>query len=606
MLNVVLLEVICIFAKKFETWCMRVLLVVIAFLSAMPCMSQHKVTRRGEVMAHGLKFNPELISEDMPEELRLMLQAYKKGSRYAQRLKGAAVAPLLKTNRDQYSPYNNSCPYYIYSDGTVSSTRCVSGCVATSIEQVVSFWRHPQALTDTLFGWETENYSIPDVLPGTAIDWDHIAEDYSAGYTEEQAKAVADLTYYCGVAAHMNWGVESSGASLYRAFEPLWRAFDFKTIAFVQRGLYSNEAWNKLLRNELENGRPICYTGHNMALSGHAFNIDGVDEEGYYHLNWGYGGRYNGYFDLDFLNPFEPMDDATELGRNEGFFSNQTAMFMHPEDFVIDIFDTLGVDKALHSVTVDGVTFRRSPDTQGYVVADFELTNPTDENLNFTFEVLTYLPTDTAIFQQADYVAVTSVNLAPGEHRSWPVYCQFLKYGERVFAISADDETLPFQQPITIEKGTKPQLEYGEVEHQLVRYADDLTATLSLDVSNLAESGYAGDLITFYLVPENSTESLRHWEVLSLPAGETTQLSATFHHLVDGETYTLWVRQPWTIQKEYTFVAKSADATDEVQSVAATKEPAGNAVYDLSGRFRTEARLPKGLYVKHGKKIVVR
>ncbi len=578
-------------------------MIVIALFFSLPCFAQQRVAREGSVLAHSLKYDPTCITDDMPPMLREMLWAYQTQPRYADRVEGTAVEPLLSTVRDQYAPYNNSCPYYLYNDGTLSSEPCISGCVATCIEQVLTYWRHPAELVDTLYGWETEHYVIDDVLPGTQIDWANVLNDYSNDYTEQQAKAVADLTYWCGVAAHMSWTPTSSGASLYRAFEPLWRAFDYETIAFVQRRLYTNEAWNRMLRNELENGRPICYTGHNMALSGHAFNIDGVDEEGYYHLNWGYGGDYDGYYDLDFLNPFEQRTDATELGQQEGFFCNQTAMFMHPDDFVIDIYDTVSVANALYGVRVDTVTFRRPPDTQNYVVADFELTNTTQDQLNFTIEVLTYLPTDTAIFQQADYVALTSVNIEPGEHMTWPVYCQFLEAGERIFACTTDEETLMYEMPLDIEVGVAPKLVFGSVSHQLIEYGDNLTATFTLDVTNNASGGYAGNLVTYCLFPDDSSVDQRHWDVLCLPAGSTEQLSTTFQHLTDGTAYTLYVRCPWTIQQTYTFTARSDEAVDRVEQLTA-EEGEDSEWYDLSGR-RVE-RLVRGLYVRRGKKILLR
>ena len=370
---------------------------------------RHEMRREGSVLAHSLRFDPERMSDDMPPALQELLRAYHTRPRYAQRQRGRAVKPLLKSVRHQRDPFNRNCPYYIDENGKVSTERCLVGCVATCLEQVLSYYKYPEILVDTLHGWETDNYKIDDVMPGTRINWTNILNDYRQGYTEEQAHAVSELSLYCGMAAHMNWGLTSSGANLERAFEPLWRVFDYKTVAFMPRAMYSTPKWNNMLRNELENGRPICYTGYNMALGGHAFNIDGVDEEGYYHLNWGYGGNYDGYFDLDYLNPFENLNDETALGQNEGFFSNQTAMFLHPDDLVIDFTDTLTTEDAFAGVRVDGVTFRRHPDTQGYVIADFAMTNTTQDSLNFTFEVLTYLPTDTAIFYQADYVGLSAV-----------------------------------------------------------------------------------------------------------------------------------------------------------------------------------------------------
>ncbi len=572
-------------------------------LLATPCDAQNKIRREGAVLAYDLHYDPTDIRDDMPDALREMLRTYQSGKRYAERMEGEAVEPLLRTIRDQYPPFSNSCPYYTYSDGTVSAERCISGCVATCIEQVLTYWRHPEALTDTLHGWETEHYSIGDILPGTAIDWGNMLDDYRNGYSEEEASAVADLTYYCGVAARMSWTPTSSGANLYSAIEPLWRAFDYKTIAYVQRALYSDQAWNRLLRNELRNGRPICYTGFNMALSGHAFNIDGVDEQGYYHVNWGYGGDYDGWYDLDYLNPFERWDDATNEGLNEGFFCNQTAMFLHPEDFVIDVYDTLGVADVLYGVTVDTITFRRQPDTQGYVVADFEMTNTTGDSIYFTFEVLTFLPTDTAIFTQADYVAMSSVSIAPHERKAWPVYCQFSEAGERIIAFSTDDATLPYQMAVTIEEGVEPKLSFGAVTHEFTTDGDELSATFTLNVTNSAVGGYAGDLVTYCLFEEGNNADLRHWDVLSVAGGETQRLTTTFQHLTEGTEYELYVRCPWTVWQTYAFTASREEATDCVCSPKEGNED-DDGWHDLQGR---KAVAPvRGLYIKHGKKILIR
>ena len=581
---------------------------------ALPAGAQrYQLRRNGRVLAHNLRFNPNRITDDMPVALQELLRAYQTQPRYAERVQGRAVEPLLRSVRHQSEPFNRACPYYIDDKGNVSQERCISGCVATSIEQVLSYYRYPEALIDTLHGWTTEHYTIPDVMPGTRIDWDNVLDDYRQGYTDAQAQAVSDLTYYCGVAVHMNWGLSSSSASLARGFEPLWRAFDYKTLYFLPRAMYSTPKWNALLRNELEQGRPICYTGHNIALSGHAFNIDGVDEDGYYHINWGYGGDYDGYFDLDYLNPFENRFDATTLGQNEGLFSNQTALFMHPDDFEIDVADTLRTEDAFAGVRVDNITFRRQPDTQGFVIADFAMTNITTDSLNFTFEVLTYLPTDTAIFYQADYVALSAVNLAPGESRTWPVYCQFVETGERILSFSADDETLPYQMPVNIVPGTTSVLQFGDIDYELIRYGDNLVAQFSHDVTNQAEAGYSGDLVTYCLFPDGSEIDERHWQILSLAGGATEREVIRFQHLVDGQAYTLKIRCPWTVVKEISFVARASEATDgigQIENGRLEMEDDSSAIYELNGRMVNGKRSslsvrPKGIYVKRGKKILI-
>ena len=565
----------------------------------------HQVRREGRVLAYGLRFNPERFDEDMPEGLREMLRAYQlQPKRYSNRLPGCHVEPLLKSVRKQTAPFNDCCPYYTDDKGNVSSERTIAGCVATSIEQVINYYRYPKALCATLAGWETPHYTLPDIQAGTTIDWDNILDDYRDGYTSAQAKAVSELMFYCGMACHMQYGLSSSSANMGAAFEPLCNAFGYGTVVYLSRALYSSDKWNAMLRNELENGRPVCYTGHNMAMGGHAFNIDGVDADGYYHLNWSYNGQYDGWFDLDYLNPFEPYYDTTELGQSEGFYSNQNALFLHPEDLDIDIYDTLHRVDAFAGVTVDKITFRRQPDTHEYVIADFSMTNTTDKPLCFTFEAFTYLPTDTAVFRQADYVALSAVNLAPGEQRTWPVYCRFTKSGERLFSFSADDKTMPYIQSVNVQKGNTPQLEYGSVDYELLRFADDdFTAQFSIDITNVAPSGYAGNLITYCLFPSDSEPDLRHWEVLSLPAGKTHRGCVRFHHLEDGHTYTLRIRQPWTVREEYTFTVNFDEATDGIMNTE--KNPTGadkGQYYDLIGRTVTNPR--KGIYIRNNRKFL--
>lgn len=595
---------------------LRTLLLLFALLSAASAFSQsrarsarHKmIGHSGEILAYSDSFDPVRHYDELPEMIRELLRSYQtQPRRYATRQPGPYVAPLLQSTRTQEPPYNGSAPFYTYDDGTVSTERCLSGCVATALEQVVSFWRHPAALQDTLHGWTTDHYVIPDVLPGTKIDWDHILPNYSDGlYTPQQAQAIADLTYYLGVAVHMNWGLESSGASLFRAVDPLYDAFDFRTVAFVQRGLYTPQAWNRLLRHELECGRPIVYTGHTYNLGGHCFNIDGVDEDGFYHVNWGEDNKAL-YLDLDYMNPFEPINDMTGMGMQTGMFNNQTALFMHPDDFEIDIWDTLSIDDALHGVDIERVTFSRQPDLKGFVRADFSLTNRTQDSLNYTFEVFTYLPTDTAVFEQADYVGLTSVNLAPGEHRVWPVYCRFNESGERIFGCSTDDETIPFRLPVNIVDGVAPIYQFGEPTCQLLRFSqpgqpDDVVARISFEVSNQATAGGAADLYTYCLFPEGSPYDTRHFNILQLMAGETHLETVDFHHLRVGEKYRFLTRQPWTIRHEFTFEVRPDDILDAVSAPTPDQPSSPGVYYDLYGR---SARHPeRGVFIRNGRKVL--
>ncbi len=586
------------------------LLLLFLLLSPVAVRAQYQLISDGEVVAHGVQ-----RCGDMPEALKAMLAlrplriadetaASRTRPRARSFIKNyvpadaQTVGPLLSSIRDQEAPYNLMCPFWTDADGTVSQERCLSGCVATAIEQVMAYYRYPEALADTLHGWATDNYALEDLLPGTRFDWENYLNDYRDGWTEAQGAAIALTSLACGMAVHMDYGLSASGANVYRALEPLQRAFGYGMARYYERVLYTPARWHAMLRHELDEGRPIVYTGHNMAMGGHAFNIDGYDASGYYHVNWGYNGRYDGWYDLDWLNPWEQID-LDPQGFAEGFFCNQSALFMHPSEEARPLEpDTLTL--ADIGVELEAVRLLRQPDVQGYVMADFDFVNKSQDSVTYTFEVMSYLPTDTAVFMQADYVGLSGFNIAPGERLTQRVYLQFSEVGERILGISDDDETIPFSMPVSVTRGTVPQLQWGSLEYlplvssSAVPETFEITATIP--VTNVATSGFAGSLVTFCLREEGATTDQRHYKVLSTAAGQTETVSVTYTHLNPASHYRLLVRCPWAIQAEVEFDTPKVSAVDAVSTAGGSHS---SVRYDLGGRRSVRT---KGILIQDGRK----
>jgi hypothetical protein len=102
----------------------------------------------------------------------------------------------------------------------------------------------------------------------------------------------------------MDFGADGSSAQTKNIPTALTRYFKYYSGAkYVTR--YTNDStWMALLAAELTDGRPLIYSGFPPDNNvGHAFNIDGVDSRGYFHLNWGWNGKYNGYFLINNLRP---------------------------------------------------------------------------------------------------------------------------------------------------------------------------------------------------------------------------------------------------------------------------------------------------------------
>lgn len=216
-------------------------------------------------------------------------------STHPRRVLGAPVAPLLTCHWDQGAPYNLQCPI----DGEYNS---VTGCVATAMAQVMYYHKWPQSATTAIpaYTTSTKKLSLPE-LPATTFKWDQMKDSYSYDETGAAADAVAELMRYCGQAVRMDYTSNESGASVGAAH--LINYFGYsKTAQNMNRSYYTTTEWEAMIYKELSNARPVLYSG-NSGSGGHQFVIDGYDDKGLFHVNWGWGGYADGHFVLSVLNP---------------------------------------------------------------------------------------------------------------------------------------------------------------------------------------------------------------------------------------------------------------------------------------------------------------
>jgi hypothetical protein len=97
-----------------------------------------------------------------------------------------------------------------------------------------------------------------------------------------------------------------------------------KSMQLVQRSEFNKNKWYAMMKNELDNNRPIIYAGYNVtdeATYGHSFILDGYTTEDYFGVNWGWSGYCNGYFRLDAMNP-----SGTGTGGTDHYNDQQNAV----------------------------------------------------------------------------------------------------------------------------------------------------------------------------------------------------------------------------------------------------------------------------------------
>ncbi|MBQ8270727.1 MAG: C10 family peptidase [Bacteroidaceae bacterium] len=204
-----------------------------------------------------------------------------------------SVEPLVKTSWNQRSPYNNLCPY-----DSVHGGRSVTGCVATAMAQLLNYHKYPESATGTVSHTTTDHaFEINETLDNYIFDWDNMLNSYNSSATEEQQNAVARLMYACGAAANADYCVNATGTPVSKCISALKNNFGYKGVNYTQREVYTYDEWNSLVMTELDNARPIFYHGDSPS-GGHAFICDGYNSDGLFHINWGWGGYQDGYFEL--------------------------------------------------------------------------------------------------------------------------------------------------------------------------------------------------------------------------------------------------------------------------------------------------------------------
>ena len=276
----------------------------------------------GYVIVSGDDRLPEVIgyslsgtydSRKMPDNKRAWMEEYVRQYEYLQRHPEAAVtsqdatqreavSPLLTCHFDQWAPYNNQCP-------TIDGFPTPTGCVATAMAQIMYYYQWPKQTTKAIPAYTTTSQISMPSIPVTTIDWDHMLGEYNDGtYDSQQAEAVSTLMLLCGAAAEMVYRLECSvavpSANYFKEY------FGYGDQAeMICRESFSSDLWEQIIYDELAARRPILYSGYPETGAGHAFVIDGYND-GYFHVNFGWGGGSDDYFKIPNIGEFVCRHDA--------------------------------------------------------------------------------------------------------------------------------------------------------------------------------------------------------------------------------------------------------------------------------------------------------
>ncbi len=214
----------------------------------------------------------------------------------------AKVEPLLDFAWGQTNPFNNLCPIR-------NDQRMVTGCVATAMAQIIRYHKYPERAKGSVsYSYDDlSELGVPYDLSVTLnLEQEPLRYDLMSSSTSEQEKnhAIAWLMACCGASVKTKYGLLSSSASDRIVPTALVNNFGYQdNIQYYMYSHYTNAEWLAIIKKEVYNRRPVFCTGLSAIGLGHSFVLDGYNEDDLIHVNWGYAGEFNGYYEMSSLNP---------------------------------------------------------------------------------------------------------------------------------------------------------------------------------------------------------------------------------------------------------------------------------------------------------------
>ena len=351
---------------------------------------------------------------DMPENMQFWLQMYadELASKPTSSLKGRVqrriatqtqatyptISPILgEVEWGQDEPYNNLCP-------TVGGERSVTGCVATAISQIMYVHKYPtKGIGSKTYTTESPGLRLNVNFGATTYDWGNMLPYYKNNYNSTQANAVATLMYHVGVAADMDYDPDGSGAISSAALAAITEYFGYnKSIHVLPKDFMKEGTVLQTVASDLQEGRPVYISGSTVNQEGHAFVCDGMQSDGYLHINWGWNGSGNGYFALSAL---DPENQGTGGSASDLAFTEGVCLYTN-------IKPTVG-GEAMPLITVDKLTRTSSDAINKTTAVGFSLDAFTSTGIATAAGMVTYFIYNNA-GEVVNKVKIGTFELDPG------------------------------------------------------------------------------------------------------------------------------------------------------------------------------------------------
>lgn len=375
--------------------------------------------------------------DNLPDNLRYMLAYYQNQITWLERsgievtadiqaewshylngtnFRSTAQEVVLETAEwDQGKPYNGMTPL-------ISGEHALTGCVATAQAIIMRYHQYPVRAIGGVSSYDGVSTTYDD------YDWANMPLTYPRdGYGDARDNAVAKLMWHCGANVEMSYGLSASGASMKLPAKSYVEVFGYSSaIRYLKKETYRWEEWKEMIRKELDAGYPLSYGGQSSG-GGHAFVCDGYDAQGFFHINWGWGGYSNGFFALSVLD--------SNYG-NDGYSDSQ--------EMILNIRPSqTGDKKYVYKPVVTDISYSGSLPLTGNVGMSIGLRYTAFDNLDYYVGLAVVDVSGRIIQQPSDPKSMNFEAYAPG-WRNYSTYRNItlstsLGEGQRIAVVGSSD-----------------------------------------------------------------------------------------------------------------------------------------------------------------------
>lgn len=196
--------------------------------------------------------------------------------------------PLIKTKWGQNDPYNY---FFLAKDSSGKVRRVPTGCGAVVLAQIMNYMQYPSQIT-------TDNRKVD-------IVWSNSFNVYHRGVLPQRVHFVSALIRYSADLLHTDYTFSRGLSNFRRMFSVMENDLHFSPyLTYFDSGCFEEKSGHlrfmDIIRQEIQEGRPVIIAASNKNAGRHFFLLDGIKGDSI-HVNFGWGGEKDGYYDFDHI-----------------------------------------------------------------------------------------------------------------------------------------------------------------------------------------------------------------------------------------------------------------------------------------------------------------